>query len=1053
MPHLSSNSLTRLWGSYKRSVRRVVLPDSDVRSKTISYWRNEIFLNILVFISPLSIIALVPSVYMSFANNLLVVGIADLFVFALIIMIMFRRNMSLNLRKTIFIAIIFGLSVILLYYLPRPGPGLIFLLVITVFSAVIYSPKAAFYSACANTVVCCVFAGLLYLRLDIPITAEYTVGSWIAISSNLVFLSFVCAQCLNLLLRGLEFSLDDSRKLTSNLTSIINSTDSRIYSLDTNFRFITFNEPLKNALKLNWGVGVKPGDHAFSFLENVSTEEFNFWEGVYTEAMTGKTMRFERDFDFGTLHTTTDFSLCPIIDKGSIAGISCFASDITDLKRARLEVQELNEGLERKVAERTTELVFINRELMEVKEEIHSQNDILEQRIIQRTTQYAFMSQINQSIVHIKDEQSLLRNACLIAIKTGNFEMAWIGMFDADYKTLSLSAQQGMAPEQVDAFRDVISKINGPEANVLKSNSYFICNDIEKDFDLEIGKSFSIEHDIHSCMVLPIRKFTKIVGVFSFYARERHFFRPEEVALLAEVAGDISFALENFEKESRHKATEDLVIKNEKRFRSLVENGADAIFILSEDGRYNYVSPSVEQVLGYSEQQAMKSEMFALIHPEDLTKARKAWAQTLSAPAVAIRGLICRMQHQDNSWRWIECTFTNMLHDASLRGIVNNFRDVTERIKVKTQLSNTAVALAGALSDLQKIMDASLDIICSIDEAGKFVKVSKACESILGFKPEDMLGQKYIDLVVKDDIESTSKVAEQVMNGIPATSFENRCLHKNGSVVPILWSATWDANDRLMYCIAKDNTERKKDDAERLGLIEGLQAKNNDLQQFSYIVSHNLRAPIANILGLTSIIDKESTQNSFLLNKLTAETSKLDEVVKDINVVVSARKLEHDKFQNVRFESKLTSIVQVLDTEIIESGASITTDFRPAETIWTIKSYLYSILYNLVSNAIKYRRPDTQLRIEIATTKDDKVICLSVKDNGIGIDLAKNGTKLFGMYKRFHAGAIPGKGIGLNLVKTHVETLGGRMEVESEIDKGTTFRVFLPKNYETNNAA
>ncbi len=136
-----------------------------------------------------------------------------------------------------------------------------------------------------------------------------------------------------------------------------------------------------------------------------------------------------------------------------------------------------------------------------------------------------------------------------------------------------------------------------------------------------------------------------------------------------------------------------------------------------------------------------------------------------------------------------------------------------------------------------------------------------------------------------------------------------------------------------------------------------------------------------------------------------------------------------------------------MEVEIRDTGAIITADFSAVKDIYTIKSYLHSIFYNLLSNAIKYRLPAVPPTIGFQSHRVDGFVCVSVKDNGLGIDLARNGSKIFGLYKRFHGDAIPGKGIGLNLVKSHAESMGGRVAVESEINEGSLFSVYLPESH------
>lgn len=243
-----------------------------------------------------------------------------------------------------------------------------------------------------------------------------------------------------------------------------------------------------------------------------------------------------------------------------------------------------------------------------------------------------------------------------------------------------------------------------------------------------------------------------------------------------------------------------------------------------------------------------------------------------------------------------------------------------------------------------------------------------------------------------------------------------------------------------------DITDRKKAELETLRLVDSLQFRNKELGQFAYMISHHLRAPIARILGLASVFDNDPTENKFIVEKITDATIELDEVVKDINNVISARNPENENMEYVQFQTKLNLITRVLEKEINESGAQITTDFHEVNGTITIRSYLYSIISNLLSNAIKFRLPERPLRIHLKTTLDANFICLSIKDNGMGINMVKNAKNIFGIYKRFHGDSIPGKGVGLHLVKTHVESLGGRVELKSKVGEGTEFRIYLPKN-------
>lgn len=241
-----------------------------------------------------------------------------------------------------------------------------------------------------------------------------------------------------------------------------------------------------------------------------------------------------------------------------------------------------------------------------------------------------------------------------------------------------------------------------------------------------------------------------------------------------------------------------------------------------------------------------------------------------------------------------------------------------------------------------------------------------------------------------------------------------------------------------------DITERKNSEVKTDMLVNHLQLRNNQMEQFAYMISHHLRAPIARILGLASIFNNNPEEDGFIIEKIKESTIEIDQVVQDINVVVSARDPGEEKYEHVDFRAQVNIITKLLEEPIRETNAHITTNFQQCDGITTIQSYLSSIINNLLSNAIKFRIPGTQPRIHLQTIVTENFVCLSVADNGRGIDLEKNAKHIFTIYKKFHNDPIPGKGVGLYLVKAQAEALGGRVEAVSKINEGSEFRVYLP---------
>ena len=229
---------------------------------------------------------------------------------------------------------------------------------------------------------------------------------------------------------------------------------------------------------------------------------------------------------------------------------------------------------------------------------------------------------------------------------------------------------------------------------------------------------------------------------------------------------------------------------------------------------------------------------------------------------------------------------------------------------------------------------------------------------------------------------------------------------------------------------------------------ENLLQRNKDLEEFSYIVSHNLRAPVANMLGLASLFKRtelSEEQHRELVPHLEDSAKRLDTTIRDLNEVLSIRNSAMKSREHIDLVDTLGFIKKSLKSEINGNRVEIHADFSQTPQLYTVKGYLESILYNLLSNAIKYRSPDRQPQITLSTCTEENYDCLIVTDNGLGIDLKATGTyKIFGLYQRMHTHT-EGKGFGLYLVQTQVESLNGKIEVESEIGHGSTFKVYLKK--------
>lgn len=221
--------------------------------------------------------------------------------------------------------------------------------------------------------------------------------------------------------------------------------------------------------------------------------------------------------------------------------------------------------------------------------------------------------------------------------------------------------------------------------------------------------------------------------------------------------------------------------------------------------------------------------------------------------------------------------------------------------------------------------------------------------------------------------------------------------------------------------------------------------QNIQLEQYGYIIAHNLRGPVARILGLANLITHgfEPKRDAEVITQLHTSAEELDTVIHDLNVILDIKKGLQNSYELLELADRVDKVKNALRDKIAEANASITFDFSAAKTCYCIPAYLDSIFYNLISNSIKYRAADRVPVITIRSAIEMGKLILTIQDNGTGIDLEKQKNKIFNLYQRFHQN-IEGKGMGLFLVKTQIEALNGNIEIESQVNKGTTFRISLP---------
>jgi PAS domain S-box-containing protein len=342
---------------------------------------------------------------------------------------------------------------------------------------------------------------------------------------------------------------------------------------------------------------------------------------------------------------------------------------------------------------------------------------------------------------------------------------------------------------------------------------------------------------------------------------------------------------------------------------------------------------------------------------------------------------------------------------------------------------------------LEHFFEMSPALMCIAGYDGFFRKVNPAAINLLGYTEEELLSKPINYFIHPDDRDKTSQTRDDVRKGLPLINFENRYFTKSGELVWLQWTTISDAENLVIYGIAKNVTQRKRMEAERNNLLEHLSNINAELKLKSWSTTHDLRSPLGNLLDIFDMLDLskiEDHETVEFLHMLRSATSTLKNTLDNYLDSISTEFDSDPDLVQVDVPKTLDRVLNSLSTSLKLKQATVETDFSGSGTIYFNRENLESILLNLVSNSIKYSQPDQSLRIEVTTLSGDGFKQLVYSDNGIGFDMEAVRGKLFGFQQSFSTNK-DSKGIGLFLVQTYMNRFGGKIELESEPGKGSTF--------------
>lgn len=516
---------------------------------------------------------------------------------------------------------------------------------------------------------------------------------------------------------------------------------------------------------------------------------------------------------------------------------------------------------------------------------------------------------------------------------------------------------------------------------------------------------------------------------------------------LLDVTGKIAGIVGSFEEIKEYEQTQEALIRSEKYFRALIENAVDIILIVDREGTITYASPSVERIIGYKPQEMVGKSAFDFICPDDLHRAYVDFAQAILTSEINISNSF-RIRHKDGSERILEGIGKNLLDNKAIAGFIMNVHDVTERDLVEKKLKQSE-------EYFRALIENAMDLILHLDQAGIIIYASPSVERFIGYKQEEMVGKNVFTFVHPGDIQRAYDEFGEAFLTSEVRIFKNyRILHKSGSV-------------RIFEGLGKNLIENNAvagfimnihDFTDEKRLEEQLRQahRTEAIGTLASGIAHDFNNILTPILLGTEMVQLTIPEDSPLQNDLQTIIQAAHRARELVQQILTFSRQGEEERQPL----KLVPLVKET-LKLIRSSLPSTIEIKQrivavSDIVTATPAEIYQIIMNLCTNAAQSMKensglleielsnitlPSTDL-IAVKDLKTGDYIHLSVRDNGHGMDkwtLEKIFNPFFTTKERKN-----GTGMGLSVVHGIIESLQGKITVESEVQQGTTFNVYLP---------
>jgi PAS domain S-box-containing protein len=467
-----------------------------------------------------------------------------------------------------------------------------------------------------------------------------------------------------------------------------------------------------------------------------------------------------------------------------------------------------------------------------------------------------------------------------------------------------------------------------------------------------------------------------------------------------------------------------------------------------DNQRFKQVNARLTQMIGYSERELLGRTPLNITHPDDLVETERLVKAMLAGTEHC--SVEKRYIRKDGEILWATRTAC-IIRDKAGRpcNFLIMVEDITERKRAEEALRESKRHLEGALEANQLIMDNSQDVICTIDESGRFVMMNEASEALWGFAPAELIGRRYMELVHPDDRPKTEKAAADIVMTGKAVDFVNRYLRKDGGVVHVLWSASWSASKKMMFCVAHDVTERTRIEAALREAKEEADRANRAKSEFLSRMSHELRTPLNAILGFGQLLERQ--------NPTDQQRSRVEHIISAgrhlLNLINEVLDISRIEAGHLQLSVEPVAVAEVLEEALnlirplaADRSMELSVDAQLEKGLHVLADHqrLKQVLLNLLTNAVKYTAVGGCVAVSIDRS-DSSRMRVVVTDNGAGIASDKL-ARLFTPFDRLgvEQSGVEGTGLGLALCQRLMHAMGGEIGVSTYVGKGSAFWIELP---------